>query len=73
MKPGVSCLLEQLGDSFTRQEFEVLYKAQGGSASDFRKSSSNLLSQWKKRGWIEEDKAQKILFKTETYYQKHAA
>ena len=73
MKPGISCLLEQLGDSFSRQEFDVLYKAQSGSVSDFRKASSNLLSQWKKRGWIEEDKEQKVLYKTETYYQKHAA
>ena len=72
MKPGVSCLLEQLSDSFTRQEFEILYKAQCTS-SDFKKASSNLLSQWKKRGWIDEDKEQKILFKTEDYYQKHAA
>ena len=72
MKPGVSCLLEQLSDSFTRQEFEILYKAQCTSA-DFKKASSNLLSQWKKRGWIEEDKEQKILYKTEVYYQKHAA
>lgn len=73
MKPGISCLLEQLGDSFSRQEFDVLYKAQSGSISDFKKASSNLLSQWKKRGWIEEDKEQKVLYKTETYYQKHAA
>ena len=72
MKPGVSCLLEQLSDSFTRQEFEILYKAQCTS-SDFKKASSNLLSQWKKRGWIDEDKDQNILFKTEGYYQKHAA
>ncbi len=73
MKPGVSCLLEQLGDSFTRPEFEILYKAQCSSTVDFRKSASNLLSQWKKRGWIEEDKGQKIFYKSETYYQKHAA
>ena len=73
MKPGVPCLLELLGDSFTRQEYEVLYKAQCGSVADFKKSSSNLLSQWKKRGWIEEDKAQGIFYKTDVYYQKHAA
>ena len=73
MRPGVACLLEQLGDSFTRQEFEVLYKAQCGSVADFRKASGNLLSQWKKRGWIEEDKAQGIFYKTDVYYQKHAA
>ena len=73
MKPGVSCLLEQLGDSFTRQEFEVLYKAQCGSVADFKKTSGNLLSQWKKRGWIEEDKEQQIYYKTDVYYQKHAA
>ena len=73
MKPGLPCLLEQLGDSFSRQEFDVLYKAQSGSISDFKKASSNLLSQWKKRGWIEEDKEQKVLYKTDTYYKKHAA
>ena len=73
MRPGVACLLEQLGDSFARQEFEVLYKAQCGSVTDFKKASGNLLSQWKKRGWIEEDKDQQIFYKTEAYYQKHAA
>ena len=73
MRPGVACLLEQLGDSFARQEFEVLYKAQSGSVTDFKKASGNLLSQWKKRGWIEEDKDQQIFYKTEAYYQKHAA
>ena len=73
MRPGMPCLLEQLGDSFTRQEYEVLYKAQCGSVADFRKASGNLLSQWKKRGWIEEDKAQGIFYKTDVYYQKHAA
>lgn len=73
MKPGLPCLLEQLGDSFSRQEFDVLYKAQSGSTADFKKSSSNLLSQWKKRGWIEEDKEQHLLYKTDTYYKKHAA
>ena len=73
MRPGVACLLEQLGDSFTRQEFDVLYKAQCGSTADFKKASSNLLSQWRKRGWIEEDKNQHIFYKTDAYYQKHAA
>ena len=73
MKPGMPCLLEQLGDSFSRQEFEVLYRAQSGSASESKKASGNLLSQWKKRGWIEEDKAQGIFYKTDVYYQKHAA
>ena len=73
MRPGVSCLLEQLGDSFTRQEFEILYKAQCSTTVDFKRSASNLLSQWKKRGWIEEDTEQGILYKTEAYYQKHAA
>ena len=73
MRPGVACLLEQLGDSFARQEFDVLYKAQCGSTADFKKSSSNLLSQWRKRGWIEEDKNQHIFYKTDAYYQKHAA
>ena len=73
MRPGVACLLEQLGDSFSRQEFDVLYKAQCGTTVDFKKSSGNLLSQWKKRGWIEEDKDQQIFYKTDAYYQKHAA
>ena len=73
MKPGMPCLLEQLGDSFSRQEFEVLYRAQSGSASESKKASGNLLSQWKKRGWIEEDKDQGIYYKTDVYYQKHAA
>lgn len=73
MKPGMPCLLEQLGDSFSRQEFEVLYRAQSGSASESKKASGNLLSQWKKRGWIEEDKDQGIYYKTDAYYQKHAA
>lgn len=73
MRPGVACLLEQLGDSFTRQEYEVLYKVQCPKAIDFKRASGNLLSQWKKRGWIEENTEQQIYCKTGVYYQKHAA
>lgn len=73
MRPGVACLLEQLGDSFTRQEYEVLYKVQCPKAIDFKRSSGNLLAQWKKRGWIEENTEQQIYCKTGVYYQKHAA
>ena len=73
MKPGVPCLLELLNDSFTRQEFEILYKAQNATICNISKAASNLLSQWKKRGWIEENVEQKIYVKTEAYYQKHAA
>ena len=73
MKPGVPCLLELLNDSFTRQEFDILYKAQNATIGNISKAASNLLSQWKKRGWIEEDAEQKIYCKTEAYYQKHAA
>lgn len=73
MRPGVACLLEQLGDSFTRQEYEVLYKVQCPKAIDFKRASGNLLAQWKKRGWIEENTEQQIYCKTGMYYQKHAA
>jgi len=73
MKPGVPCLLELLNDSFTREEFDILYKAQNATIGNINKAASNLLSQWKKRGWIEEDKEQKIYVKTESYYQKHVA
>ena len=73
MKPGVACILEQLGDSFTLQEFDALYRSQCTNTADFNKASSNLRSQWKKRGWIIEDTAQKLYYKTEAYYQKHAA
>lgn len=73
MRPGVACLLEQLGDSFTRQEYEVLYKVQCPKTIDFKRASGNLLSQWKKRGWIEENAEQQIYCKTGVYYQKHAA
>lgn len=73
MKPGVPCLLELLNDSFTRQEFEILYKAQNATIGNISKAASNLLSQWKKRGWIEENVEQGIYVKTELYYQKHAA
>ena len=73
MKPGMPCLLELLNDSFTRQEFDILYKAQNATIGNISKAASNLLSQWKKRGWIEEEAEQKIYVKTEAYYQKHAA
>ena len=74
MKPGVPCLLEQLGDSFTKQEFEVLYRAQGNVVSgNFNKAASTLRSQWKSRGWIEEDATQKLFYKTEKYYERHSA
>ena len=73
MKPGVPCMLELLGDTFTRQEFEILYRAQNAAIGDVSKAASNLLSQWKKRGWIEENVELGIYCKTELYYQKHAA
>ena len=76
MKPGVPCLLEQLGDSFTKQEFDVLYRSQcnnAGGGSNFSKASSTLRSKWKSRGWIAEDAEQHIFYKTEEYYKKHAA
>ena len=73
MKPGVPCLLELLNDSFTRQEFDILYKAQNATIGNISKAASNLLSQWKKRGWIEENAEQGIYVKTEAYYLKHAA
>ena len=73
LKPGIPCLLEQLGDSFTKQEFDVLYRSQCSNASNFSKAASSLRSQWKLRGWIKEDTAQKIFYKTEEYYSKHVA
>ena len=73
MKPGVPCLLESLNDSFARQEFDILYKAQNATIGNVSKAASNLLSQWKKRGWIVEDTEQGFYIKTEAYYQKHAA
>ena len=75
MKPGVPCLLEQLNDTFTRQEFEILYKAQNAviGNGNVNKAASNLLSQWKKRGWIEETGEKGIYCKTEAYYKKHIA
>ena len=73
MKPGVPCLLEQLNDTFARQEFDILYKAQNAVIGNVSKAASNLLSQWKKRGWIEETDEKGIYCKTEAYYQKHVA
>lgn len=69
MKPGVPCMLEQLDDSFTRDEYNVLERAQCPHA----KQPGNLLSQWKKRGWVEYNDELKIYVKTQEYYQKHAA
>ena len=68
MKPGVPCMLEQLNDSFTTKDFEVIYRSQ-----NLKGKPGNLLSKWKARGWIEEDKTQQMFIKTEAYYQKHAA
>ena len=74
MKPGVPCLLEQLGDSFTKQEFDVLYRSQATTGcSNLSKAASTLRSQWKSRGWIKEDTEQKLFYKTEEYYNKHVA
>ena len=69
MKPGVPCMLEQLGDTFTREEYDVLERAE---CPDI-KQRGNLLSQWKSRGWVEHNKELKIYVKTQKYYQKHAA
>ena len=69
MKPGVPCMLEQLGDTFTREEYDVLERAE---CPDI-KQRGNLLSQWKSRGWVERNEELKIYVKTQKYYQKHAA
>ena len=69
MKPGLPCMLEQLGDSFTREEYNVLERAECPNA----KQRGNLLSQWKRRGWVEQNTELNIFVKTQEYYQKHAA
>ena len=69
MKPGVPCMLEQLGDTFTREEYDVLERAECPNV----KVRGNLLSQWKRREWISYNEELKIYIKTDKYYQKHAA
>ena len=69
MKPGVPCMLEQLGDTFTREEFDVLERAECPEV----KQRGNLLSQWKRREWVDYKDDLKIYVKTEKYYLKHAA
>ena len=69
MKPGVPCMLEQLGDSFTREEYDVLERAECPEV----KQRGNLLSQWKRREWVDYKDDLKIYVKTEKYYLKHAA
>ena len=69
MKPGVACMLEQLGDTFTREEYDVLERAECPNV----KVRGNLLSQWKRRGWVELNEDLKVYVKTQSYYQKHAA
>ena len=73
LKPGIPCLLEQLGDSFTKQEFDVLYRSQCSNGSNVSKAANTLRSKWKTRGWIREDANQKVFYKTEEYYNKHVA
>lgn len=69
MKPGVPCMLEQLGDTFTREEYDVLERAECPNI----KQRGNLLSQWKRREWVNYNEELKIYIKTEKYYSKHAA
>ena len=69
MKPGVPCMLEQLGDTFTREEFDVLERAECPEV----KQRGNLLSQWKRREWVDYKDDLKIYVKTEKYYMKHVA
>ena len=69
MKPGVPCMLEQLGDTFTREEYDVLERAECPEV----KQRGNLLSQWKRREWVDYKDDLKIYVKTEKYYLKHAA
>lgn len=69
MKPGVPCMLEQLGDSFTREEYDVLERAECPDV----KQRGNLLSQWKCREWVDYKEDLKIYVKTQKYYSKHAA
>ena len=69
MKPGVPCMLEQLGDTFTREEYDVLERVECPDV----KQRGNLLSQWKRREWVNYNEELKIYIKTEKYYSKHAA
>jgi len=69
MKPGVPCMLEQLGDTFTRAEYDTLERVQCPNA----KQHGNLLSQWKRRHWVEYNAELEIYVKTEEYYKKHVA
>ena len=69
MKPGVPCMLEQLGDTFTREEYDVLERAECREV----KQRGNLLSQWKRREWVDYKDDLKIYVKTEKYYMKHVA
>ena len=69
MKPGVPCMLEQLGDSFTREEYDVLERVECPDV----KQRGNLLSQWKRREWVDYKEDLKIYVKTQKYYSKHAA
>ena len=69
MKPGVPCMLEQLGDTFTREEYNVLERAECPDT----KQRGNLLAQWKRRGWVELNEELKVYVKTQNYYSKHAA
>ena len=69
MKPGLPCMLEQLGDTFTREEYNVLERAECPDT----KQRGNLLAQWKRRGWVELNEDLKVYVKTQNYYQKHAA
>ena len=69
MKPGVPCMLEQLNDTFTRDEYNVIERVQCPNTTQ----RGNLLSKWKSRGWVEYNDELKIYIKTPEYYQKHAA
>ncbi len=69
MKPGLPCMLEQLGDTFTRQEYDVLER----KFCPYAKQRGNLLSQWKSRGWVEYNQELQIYVKTKEYYDKHTA
>lgn len=61
--------LSLLGDTFTREEYDVLERVECPDA----KQRGNLLSQWKRRGWVEHNEELKIYVKTQKYYLKHAA
>ncbi|MCR4583972.1 MAG: hypothetical protein K5764_10550 [Prevotella sp.] len=69
MKPGVPCMLEQLGDTFSREEYDALERRECPNA----KQRGNLLSQWKRREWVEYNEELKFYVKTEKYYARHTA